>query len=358
MNAAGAPPRADGAIGDYALVPATSMDHAALVAFTSAIWPEVSPEARINTFWWMRARPDYAVAALHRPTGAFAGLCGGRHCVFRIGGRDVPAVAICDWYVAPAHFGKGLGKRLVQHFETPGRFLYAFSISDAAITNFEKLGWTGPHRSSLQLLLVPPTLARHLAPQRLSGELAFNCFERGEGEPLGALGNALDSIEVRRGSTAAHVRRDATEWTWRLSVCGPRRYRFCVASRSGEPVGYVAVRRMMSGRTRGLDRLRAAIITDLTAVDDDVTLLGALAGKAVALAADLGARAMLTATTVRAHRAALGRMGFCSPATPLVGRLLASRAPQFMWLPRGAGEGLAAGDLSLSFADVAIDLDL
>jgi hypothetical protein len=87
-------------------------------------------------------------------------------------------------------------------------------------------------------------------------------------------------------------------------------------------------------------------------------VLRALAGEAVALAADLGARAMLTATTTAAHRAALARIGFISPATPLVGRVLAQRAPQFMWLPRGAGQELSADDLSLSFADVAIDLDL
>jgi hypothetical protein len=38
--------------------------------------------------------------------------------------------------------------------------------------------------------------------------------------------------------------------------------------------------------------------------------------------------------------------------------VLAPRSPQFMWLPRGAGAPLAATDLALSFADVAIDLDL
>ena len=141
-------------------------------------------------------------------------------------------------------------------------------------------------------------------------------------------------------------------------MCGERRYHICVARRDGNPVGYVAVRRMTPGRSRGLDRLRAAINTDLAAVDDDAALLGALAGEAVALAANLGARAMLTATTAPAHRAALAGIGFISPATPLVGRVLAPRAPQFMWLPRGAGQGLVAGDLSLSFADVAIDLDL
>ena len=339
-------------------MPAISVEHAALVDFVSAIWPERAPEERIRAFWWTRAGPEHAVAAVHRPSGAMAGLCGGRHCVFRIGGRDVPAVAICDWYVAPGHVGQGLGKRLVQHFDRAERFLYAFSISDAAIANFQKLGWAGPYRSSLLLLLVPPVLAKHLARLRRAAGLSFDEHERGGGEPLGALGEALDRIEARRGGAPAHMRRDAAEWSWRLSVCGERRYRFCVARRDGEPVGYVVVRRMTPGRSRGLDRLRAAVISDLAAVDDHAAVLGALAGEAVAIAAGLGAGAMLTATTAAGHRAALARMGFVSPATPLLGRVLAPRAPQFMWLPRGPGDGLTAGDLALSFADVAIDLDL
>ena len=344
---------------DYALVPAVTVEHAPLVDFVAAIWPDVAPDERIRAFWWMRAAPDFAVAAVHRRSGAMAGLCGGRHCAWSIAGATHPAVAICDWYVAPGHAGRGLGKRLVQHFDQPERFLYAFSISDAAIANFQKLGWAGPFRSSLMLLLLPPRLARHLAGPRTRRGLQFERFERARGEALGALGDALDAIEARRRrDLPAHMRRDAAEWSWRLSVCGERRCRVSVARRGGEPVGYVAVRPMTPGRSRSLDRLRAAMITDLATTDDDAALLAALAGEAVTIAADLGARAVVTATTTAAHRAALSRMGFISPTTPLLGRLVASRSPQFMWLPRGPAAHFAAHDLSLSFADVAIDLDL
>ncbi|HEY4920241.1 MAG TPA: GNAT family N-acetyltransferase [Xanthobacteraceae bacterium] len=344
---------------DYALVPAVTVEHAPLADFVATIWPDLAPQERIRAFWWMRAAPEFAVAAVHRGSGAMAGLCGGRHCTWSIAGATQPAVAICDWYVAPSHAGKGLGKRLVQHFDQSERFLYAFSISDAAIANFQKLGWAGPFRSSLMLLLIPPRLARHLAGRRSRHGLQFERFERAGGEALGALGDALDAIEARRRrDLPAHMRRDAAEWSWRLSVCGERRYRMSVARRGGEPVGYVAVRPMTPGRSRSLDRLRAAMITDFATTDDDPALLAALAGEAVAIAADLGARAVVTATTTAAHRSALTRMGFISPTTPLLGRLVASRSPQFMWLPRGPAAALAAGDLALSFADVAIDLDL
>ncbi len=344
---------------DYALVPAVTVERAPLVDFVAAIWPDVAPEERIRAFWWMRAAPDFAVAAVHRGSGAMAGLCGGRHCVWSIAGATHPAVAICDWYVAPGHAGKGLGKRLVGHFDRPERLLHAFSISDAAIANFHKLGWVGPFRSSLMLLLVPPRLARHLTRLRPRRGVTFDRYERAGAEPLGALAEALDRIEAQRANALpAHMRRDAAEWSWRLAVCGDRRYRISVASRDGEPCGYVAVRPMTPGRSRSLDRLRAAMITDLAATDDDPALLAALAGEAVAIAADLGARAVVTATTTAAHRAALSRMGFISPTVPLLGRLVANRAPQFMWLPRGPAAAFTAGDLSLSFADVALDLDL
>jgi hypothetical protein len=340
---------------DYALVPARGVDHAALTAFVAAIWPELAPQERIAAFWWMRAAPEFAVAAVHRPSGAMAGLCGGRHCAWRIGDTSLPAVAICDWYVAPGHTGKGLGKRLVQHFDGPERFLYAFSISDAAIANFQKLGWRGPYRSSLQLLLIPPRLARHLG--RRHG-LTFERHARAGAEPLGPLGATLDHIAARRPGLPAHMRRDAAEWSWRLGVCGERRYRISIARRGEEPLGYVAVRPMTRGRSRMLDRLQAAIVTDMAAAGDDPAVLAALAGEAVALAAGLGARAVVTATTAAMHRAAFSRMGFVSPRTPLLGRLVANRSPQFMWLPRGPAATLTANDLALSFADVAIDLDL
>jgi GNAT superfamily N-acetyltransferase len=344
---------------DYELVPATSVAHDRLAAFVAMIWPEQAVEERIRAFWWKRAGPTFAVAAVHRPSGAMAGLCGGRHCEWTIAERPLPAVAICDWYVSPQHAGKGIGKRLVQHFDAPERFLYAFSISDAAIANFQKLGWAGPYRSSVGLLLIPPLIARHLAFLSAPNGLALQDYALAGGQPLGALGAALDHIETLRSRDAPpHMRRDAADWSWRLSVCGERRYRFCVASRDGQPVGYVVVRQMTPGRSRRLDRLGAAIITDLVAANDDPAILRTLAARAVAIAAELHALVVVTATTTPAHQRALARMGFVSPALPLAGRFLLERSPQFMWLPRGAASALRADAMALSFADVAIDLDL
>src|SRR4051812_21777583 len=96
---------------DYEFVPARAIDDASLVKFAAAVWPDRPPHDRILASWWRRADDASATAAVHKPTGAMAGICGGRACDWMIDGRLTPTVAICDWYVAPEHFGKGLGKR-------------------------------------------------------------------------------------------------------------------------------------------------------------------------------------------------------------------------------------------------------
>jgi RimJ/RimL family protein N-acetyltransferase len=344
---------------DYELVPAKSVDERRLIEFAAAVWPDRSPHEHFLTGWWKRADPAGAVAAVHRPTGEMAGICGGRPCEWTIAGQMLPAVAICDWYVAPAHAGKGLGKRLVQHFEVPGRFLYAFSISEAAIANFKKLGWEGAFRSALMIVSLPRLVAIPWSLTIGRSGLELLDYDIGGGESLGALAADLDQIEASRtGDGSSHMRRGAQDWSWRLSLCGDRRYRFCVARQAGKAVGYAVARPMAPGSSRQLGKLRAAIITDLVAVDDDAKVLGALARKSVAIAGELRAAIAVVATTAAAHRAALARAGFLSPGFPVLGRILARRAPQFMWLPRGPSVTLSAENVAMTFADAAVDLDL
>jgi GNAT superfamily N-acetyltransferase len=342
---------------DYAFVPATSVPESKLIAFASAVWPGREPRERIDASWWTRAEAGCAVAAVHEPTGAMAGLCGGRPSQWTIAGRAFPAVAICDWYVDPGHAGRGIGKRLVQHFEAPDRFMYAFSISDAAIANFQKLGWEGPYASSFMMLPLP-RLARLLH----RGSARSNEWEFRERVVTGGvlpadLGDELDRIEARTTAGAlAHMRRDAAEWRWRLPIRAERTYRFCVAYRADAPVGYVVLRRLTPGRIRQLGRIEGAFITDLAA--EDASTVRALAVRAVAIAADIRARLVLAATTIPIHQRVLARLGFLSPAVPLISKMLAPRAPRFMWVPRGPAAALVAGDIAFTFADATIDFDL
>jgi len=373
----------------YDFVPAKSIDLAHLNAFSATVWPEC-PADQLVSRWWRRAEPSCAIAAVHEATGAMAGFCSARPSDWVVNRQTVSTVAICDWYVDPAHAGKGLGKRLLQRFETADKFVFAFSLSDAAVANFKKLGWAGPHRASLMLLPLP-TISKFRAAifaSRTSVELQDWVIESAElcsirtkrplvrrqdhvprddsaqcplplesAHALGALGPQLDRIEERRLSDGtAHMRRGEAEWRWRLSLCGERSYHFCLARRAGEPVGYVAVRRLKPGSSRQLGRIPGAIVTDLVAVDDEPTVLRALSTRAATVASELGAAVVLAVTSRPSQRNALVSAGFLSPDFPLLGRPLTRRSPQYMWVPKGPGAHISAGTIALNFADSDVDL--
>jgi len=115
--------RSSAVVQDYVFVPAVSVDAERLLAFDAAVQPERQARDRILASWWTRATPECAVAAIHTESGsAPAGQAPG----FPSG--PIPAIAICSWFVDPAQFGKGIGKRMVKQLSAPGRFLYTFGI--------------------------------------------------------------------------------------------------------------------------------------------------------------------------------------------------------------------------------------
>jgi len=344
------PAGADG----YALIPAKDVDEERLIDFAAEVWPERSRERTLSS-WWRRAEPSCAIAAVHRATGKMAGICCARPSRWTIAGRTVAAIAICEWYVAPGDAGKGIGKHLVRHFESPNLFLYTFLISEAAAANFRRLGWNGPYRAPL-LVLPFPRLAKitsflysaanleirnHLVTSKLTQELAAD----------------LDDIEKVRSSLASdHMLRDAKEWSWKVALTN-RTYRFCVLRRGGLPVGYVAVRRLPVGSVASA-KFPTALIADLVAVEDDTQVLRALGARAADIAAELQCRIVVTTTTKKAHQHMLTTIGYLSPGFPLFGRLLRRRSPVFMWSPAGPGSKVVADRMQLTFADSDADLNL
>src|SRR5690606_22296134 len=87
---------------------------------------------------------------------------------FLLDGEVVPASTIFDWYVAPAHSGHALGRRLVEWSRREHPVQYTTSISASAITAFRRLGFSAP--CSLPLLLaVPPMVAAIAALRRRNG---------------------------------------------------------------------------------------------------------------------------------------------------------------------------------------------
>jgi GNAT superfamily N-acetyltransferase len=344
-------------VGEFVFVPARSIEDRNLIAFAAAIWPEHPEPKKILASWWRNADPRCAVAAVHAATGAMVGVCAGLPSVWTIAGQSHAAIAISVWYVSPHHAGKGLGKRLVQQYEAPDVFMHTFSISDAAAANFSKLGWVGPYASFLMVLPLPRLAA--LALSRLGrGDLDLQEHAVESTTLPASLAADLDRVEASRLHAGAHMRRSADDWTSHLSIAGARGYRFCVARRGGEPVGYVVVRRLTPGSSNQLGKLKAAMITDLVAVNDDPVVLRRLAAKAVAMAGALRAAIVLMTTTVLAHRKALSGLGFVSSATPVLGHFLEPRAPRFMWVPRGVASGFRSDSIALTFVDSDLDFSL
>jgi GNAT superfamily N-acetyltransferase len=337
----------------YAIVPAQSIGEESLLAFAKAIWPVRPNPEKILSSWWRRAEPSCAVVAIHEATGATAGICAGLPCTWIIDGESRPAIAINNWYVVPDHMGKGLGRSLMRHYETPGRFLYAFSISDAAAANFTKLGWAGPYASFLMVHPLP-VVFRFIARSKA---LTFREYQIGtEGLSL-LLATELDHVEHARLHASAYMRRNAQDWSWHLSIAGNLDHRFRVAYREGIPVGYVVLRPRQSGKDK-TGKLKTAMITDLVAVNDEPAVLRALGAEAITIAGKMGAMFVGMATTVVSHREALSKLGFLSNATSLIGRFLESRAPRFMWLPQGAASSLKPENVTLTFADSDVDFNL
>ena len=347
------------ALGDYILAPANAVDEQRLAAFAAAVWPD-RPITPFMSSWWRRAAAEHAVAVIHRVSGSVAATCAGRPSQWIIGGKRHGAVAICDWYVAPGHGGRLIGRRLLRNFIRPDRLVYGYSLSDVAIQYVRRLGWVGPFRSTLLLLPLPQlALLARAALARRDG-LSTEEYRIVGSELPRSLSDALDNIEARRAHKVAHMMRGSDEWSWRLGLLGSdRHYLFCVVSRNGAPAGYVAVRRTLPRTSRLLGRLPAALVSDVVAVDDDTAVLRRLAACTATLAGELGAAVALAASTEPTHWRAFAAVGYLSSELPVIGpRLLAPRAPEYIWLPRGPGADLVPGQIAMTLSDSDVDLKL
>jgi GNAT superfamily N-acetyltransferase len=345
--------------GAYTPVFANDIGADNLTNFASRVWPDRPPYDRILSCWWRNAPSECAHALVHRASGLMVGLCAGRPSEWVIAGQVHPAVSICDFFVDPQHEGRLLGRRLLRSFEAPGRLVNAISISDVAATYVSRMGWKGPHTSALMAMPLPgmARVAHFLTLARSDFDMTDHVLN-GVQMP-DKLGADLDRIEAARVcDVPARMRRGASEWSWRMSIYPERTYRFCIAYQDGEPLGYVAVRAMTPGRSRQMGKFRGALITDLVAVRDDSAILRALAARAIAISAELRAAVALFVTTARSHRRALAAIGFVSPSFPLLGHVLARHAPTYMWNPRGPAAALSAENVTMTFADSAVDLDL
>lgn len=332
--------------------PIRELEHAAVLDFGQRTWG-ADAARRVRESWWLTSDHAHALAAVDQASGRIAGMVVGVPSAWPVpGGSGLePTISICGWYVAPDFAGKGLGKLLVRSFEPAATALNTLSISEAAIRNFSKLGWTGPFRSQLLLLPLPGWRRR----PKGAGKLSLRRFTICDGHVAPALAEALDQIEAERPSHVFRRARPAAAWRSHLSVRPGRTYRFSIIDRAGMPIGMFASRAgdSQAGRMYRMARLHYLCDVVLNAADPAArNFLAASLGPA----SPRDAGALLFCTTRADLAEALGMHGWLDRDSPVIGPRLAEKAPQYMLAAR---LGPLPGDQAeLTFSDSDVDLNI
>lgn len=341
--------------GDFDFAPISSLDPPRIEQFAREVWPLDGDRKNVLESWWMTTGGDVATAAVERSSGRIAGLCVGVPSQWDVAGSLVSAVSICNWFVSPAFMGRGLGKALVQSFAPRAPYMNAFSVSVAAIENFRKLGWTGPYKS--RLLLFPAPRLRTIW-RRSSGEVSLETY-RVQGPVLPPnLGDSLDQIDRERPAGQFRRRRRPEDWQAHLAYFPARQFDIQIVHRDGRAIGYFATRPADRFAGQIYRRARLHYVADLVINSDDFAIVRAILDAIVAVPAVHAAGAILLCTTDERIASTAAESGWWSHQTPLIGRRLKQKAPLYM-----KGDGFRSPapdgrDLTLTFFDSDVDLNI
>lgn len=335
----------------FALRPIREVDRDLVLDFGQRTWGEHGAE-EIQSKWWLTSDHADATAAVDEASGRIAGMVVAVPGLWPLpDGTLARTVSICGWFVAPDFAGRGLGKLLVRSFDDRAPCQNALSISDAAISNFRKLGWSGPY--STRLLLLPfPGWRR--SPEPNDG-LALRSYDvRGADLPA-ELAEALDRIEALRPTDQIRRARTAADWRSHLGVRPSRVQHFHVVSRDGEPIGAFVIRATDGEAGSLYRRTRLHYVTDVVLNTRDGESLRFLA-ESMGPAAPGSAGALLLCTSSEPIANAAQASAWLSERSAGIGPRLAAKAPRYM-----LGGGLAAvsgADVVMTFTDSDVDLNI
>lgn len=270
-----------------------------------------------------------------RRSGHLAGLCAYVPFTLRSRGGERSAAWFVDFYVLPEHQGRGFGRRLTEAVQS--RFAVTASLSQTAMAwrVFQKLGWR--ERAAAQI-------AMHPWPKSWM-------FRRGGGyelsrHPIDAkLPVTADLDALWAAAAPAHpaiASRTSEELLRRYSSHGGRAYDLICARRGGQCAGYMVVR-------------SPGLIVDVLARPDDAGAFAAMLSEAGRHLVELGATRLYCLVTPPAWRRVLGRHGFLTADTPLLGARLQS---QTKWLTCFTSESSVPdpGDWFVTLGDCDLDL--
>lgn len=303
----------------------------------------------ITRRWWWRTDTSACWLAVDASTGEVAACCAARPGHLLVDGAQLPSAGISDWYVSPHHRGAGLGRLLVERVKSDRGVLFATSISESAAAGFARLGWAAQAR--LALLVGQPAVVAALAFCQRS--VAVRSFS-----PEDIPWSDLDAIWAASTGQALPVMapRGARNVQTHLAAAGEMRYRLGIASIAGKPLGYALYRTLPAGSIRRFPWARVGLLADFWttgAAAERKAVLRALAARAAAEAVASGALAIIALATQHWALDGLGRAGFASPRTPVVGPTIGRLSS----LAMHNGGGLPGFDgWHLTFADGDTDL--
>ncbi len=321
---------------EFVVRPYAAGDRGPLLDLLRRVWPHRQPlEAHVDRRWWWQSSQPPILLAEHSGTRALAGLCAYMPFRLRTSGRERDAAWFVDFYVLPDMQGRGLGRRLTEAVQS--RFAVTASLSQTAMAwrVFQKLGWR--ERAAVEMSMHPWPKSwlfrRHggyeLSRYPVDAKLPVKA-------DLDALWASLSAVYPAIAS------RSSDDIVRRYSSHGGRAYDIITARRGGHCAGYMVVR-------------SPGLIVDALAAPDDASAFGAMLSESARHLIDLGATRLYCLATPAAWRRVLGRHGFLTAATPILGTRLKS---QTKWLTLFATDAAVADPAAWFVTLGDCDLDL
>lgn len=330
-------------------------DRPGLRALAREVWPD-RPENIFADRWWLRGSERSALVGIHRDTNELVGVLADRRCRVEIEGRTVSASGICDWYLSPRHSGHGLGKRLMKKLIDAYDLVIGISPTEVSHANLKRLGFGPVFPAPAYLAPVPSAwIAARVARTRSTAKLEVTGLDLHDPSDVPA---AIDLIWAARGDrSSVSLVRDAAEIRWRVGVTRARDYRLFLAYAAGKPAGYLLARVGPRGTSNRLAWSPLGLVVDFLTVDpEESSVFVSLLEQCLAWFARKGAPLALALTTLPSAAQTFHRLGFVSPATPLVGAKLGKLGTRFTYrYPTGHTEARA---FHFTFADADLDLAL
>lgn len=329
-----------------------SCSNESIQLFLRSIWGEFQSKA-ISQRWWFRGDHNNIFFAYDENESKIAGMVVFLESYWPVNNaRPMRVASICGWYTSPDYFGKGVGKFLARSIEERFEGVNALAISASAEASFKKLGWYGPYPTSL-LLLPFPGLRKKLWG---AGRFRLRIFKGVTAGFLpGELINYFNFLEEARPSNCYRRRRNADDWIARLQSEPSRRYTFGIVESDQKPVACYAIR-STDNRSGNIYRLsNMFIVSDLIVNTHDAETLDFIAACMVT-GLPFNAGSLLVCSTDSAVISTFSRKGWMSERSRVVGRQLASKAPEFML--GGALAKLSPSDIVMTFCDSDLDFNI